>query len=93
MLMLEKNARVIMTDSGGMQKEAYFFGVPCFTLGPETEWVEKVEAGWNVLTGANRQEILKVVTTFQPPANRPPLYGDGNVAPRIVQTITTTSEP
>jgi UDP-GlcNAc3NAcA epimerase len=90
MLMLEKHARMILTDSGGMQKEAYWLEVPCVTLRPETEWVETVDAGWNVLTGANGQEIPQVVTTFQPPANRPPLYGDGNAAKAIVDRMDRT---
>jgi UDP-N-acetylglucosamine 2-epimerase len=86
MLMLEQHARLILTDSGGMQKEAYFFGVPCVTLRPETEWVETVEAGWNVIAGAEREQILHAVrehvwpTTAQPPQ----LFGDGQAAGKIV---------
>ena len=89
MLVLEENARFILTDSGGMQKEAYFFGVPCITLRPETEWVETVESGWNVVAGA---DILAIVEGYQrainsPPTNRPNLYGDGNAAQHILEHI------
>jgi len=87
MLVLEQNARMILTDSGGMQKEAYFLGVPCVTLRPETEWVETVEAGWNVLTGANRDEIVNAVTGYRLPDTHPPLYGDGAAAQKILRTL------
>lgn len=89
MLMLEQNARLILTDSGGMQKEAYFYGVPCITLRPETEWVETVEAGWNVVVGADRARIVEAVRSFTPPAVRPHLYEEG-AAGRIVKVL---SEP
>lgn len=85
MLMLEQHARLILTDSGGMQKEAYFFGVPCVTLRPETEWVETIEAGWNVIAGAGREQILRAVTEHVWPSNeRPQLFGDGHAAEKIV---------
>jgi UDP-N-acetylglucosamine 2-epimerase len=85
MLMLEQHARVILTDSGGMQKEAYFFSVPCVTLRPETEWVETVEAGWNVIAGADGEQILRAVTERAWPQTEPPrLFGDGHAAAKIV---------
>ncbi|HOP46422.1 MAG TPA: UDP-N-acetylglucosamine 2-epimerase (non-hydrolyzing) [Desulfobacteraceae bacterium] len=87
MLILEQNARMILTDSGGIQKEAYFFKIPCVTLRPETEWVETVDAGWNVLTGSNPQHIVEVVHTFRPPAEHPPLYGEGDSAKKCVAGI------
>jgi UDP-N-acetylglucosamine 2-epimerase len=82
MLVLEENARLILTDSGGMQKEAYFFGVPCITLRSETEWLETVETGWNVVAGAN---ISVIVDGYQkainsPPTVRPNLYCDGRAS-------------
>lgn len=86
-LVLQKHARLLLTDSGGMQKEAYCLGTPCATLRPETEWVETVEAGWNVLVGADTARIVETVRSFNPPAERPPLYGDGRAAERIVSTL------
>jgi UDP-N-acetylglucosamine 2-epimerase len=87
MLMLEENARLILTDSGGMQKEAYFFGVPCITLRPETEWVETVEAGWNILTGAQSAEIHFALRNFTLPDKRPPIFGSGTAALEIVRVL------
>ena len=88
MLMLEQNARLILTDSGGMQKEAYFFGVPCITLRPETEWVETVEAGWNVVVGSDRSLIVQKTRTLQPPfQSKRAMFGDGNASELIVQTL------
>jgi UDP-GlcNAc3NAcA epimerase len=88
MLLLEKNARMILTDSGGMQKEAYFFGVPCVTLRPETEWIETVEMGWNILVGASRNKILEAVRNFRPTGNHPSFFGDGNASLKIVDILT-----
>jgi UDP-N-acetylglucosamine 2-epimerase len=83
MLLLEKHARLILTDSGGVQKEAYFFGVPCVTLRDETEWVETVEAGWNVVVGTDPNRILQTVRSFTRPLDRPAFYGDGRTAEHI----------
>lgn len=87
---LERNARKILTDSGGIQKEAYFFAVPCLTLREETEWVETVEAGWNVLVGADEDRILEAVRSFAPCATRPNLFGDGRAAERFVRLLEDT---
>jgi len=88
MAWLERSARLIMTDSGGVQKEAYWLGVPCLTLRDETEWVETVEAGWNRLVGADTEAIVGAVAAFRPPAARPPLYGGTGAADRIVEILT-----
>lgn len=87
MVALEQAAKVILTDSGGVQKEAYFYGVPCLTMRDETEWVETVESGWNQLVGADATRIVKAFSTFERPALRPLLYGDGRAAAHIVATI------
>ncbi len=84
---LEKSARLLLTDSGGMQKEAYWLKVPCITLRDETEWVETVDAGWNVLTGADDKKIIHAALNFTPPQEHPPLYGDGQTAEKILGII------
>jgi UDP-N-acetylglucosamine 2-epimerase len=84
---LEKSARILLTDSGGMQKEAYWLKVPCITLRDETEWVETVASGWNILTGADRNRIVTAAQNFTPPKDHPPLYGDGQAAEKIVHVI------
>jgi UDP-N-acetylglucosamine 2-epimerase len=89
MLWLEKNARLILTDSGGVQKEAYWFGTPCVTLREETEWVETVEAGWNVVAGTERERILSAVRNVSLPAVRPILFGNGDASQRIVRLLET----
>ncbi len=89
MIQLEKSARMILTDSGGVQKEAYWLGVPCITLRQETEWVETVEAGWNVLVGSETQAIVEAVKSLHPPMHRPLLYGDGKAAKRIIVLLCT----
>lgn len=83
MLVLEQNAKVILTDSGGMQKEAYFFRVPCVTLRPETEWLETVDAGWNRVVGADRERIFDAVKNVNIPNQQPDLFGTGDTAFRI----------
>jgi UDP-N-acetylglucosamine 2-epimerase len=86
-LILEKNARLILTDSGGMQKEAYVLGTPCLTLRRETEWVETVEAGWNILVGTDPEAIRAAVRDFRPSGPRPPLFGRGRACARIVKIL------
>ncbi|MBN2389240.1 MAG: UDP-N-acetylglucosamine 2-epimerase (non-hydrolyzing) [Anaerolineae bacterium] len=84
MVRLEQAARMILTDSGGIQKEAYWLGVPCVTLRDETEWVETVQTGWNCLVGAGLQRIVRAVRTFAIPDQHPALYGDGKAAMRCI---------
>jgi UDP-GlcNAc3NAcA epimerase len=81
------HARAVLTDSGGIQKEAYLAGVPCITLRDTTEWVETVQHGWNTLVDLNAQAALAALER-QPPAERPELYGDGHAAERCVEAIT-----
>jgi len=91
MIRLEKSARMILTDSGGVQKEAYWLGIPCITLRDETEWTETVDAGWNVLAGYRTDRILEAVQTFRLPLTRHPLYGDGRAAESIAKIILLAS--
>jgi UDP-GlcNAc3NAcA epimerase len=85
-LKLARHARAVLTDSGGVQKEAYLLGVPCLTLRDTTEWVETVEAGWNVLVDLDRDAVL-VVLERRPPADRPELYGGGRAAARVRDVV------
>jgi UDP-GlcNAc3NAcA epimerase len=88
MLGLEAGAALILTDSGGVQKEAYHFGVPCLTLRDETEWTETVEAGWNFVCGTDPERILDAARHLpQKGASRPQLYGDGHAAERMVAAL------
>lgn len=88
MLMLTQNASRVITDSGGLQKEAYLLGVPCITLRSETEWIETVEAGWNMLVGTDREKILKAARLPRPNQQTTgSLFGDGNAAHHIVDAL------
>lgn len=81
------NAKKVLTDSGGVQKESYFYGVPCITLREETEWVETVRDGWNILVGAEEDRILNAVKTFHPKGKRRESYGDGKASKNICRII------
>ncbi len=90
MVWLIDNCSLVMTDSGGLQKEAYFFSKPCITLRDETEWVELVEIGVNTIVGANKEKILNAYKTslnFQPPTSNLNLYGGGKASERIVKEL------
>jgi UDP-N-acetylglucosamine 2-epimerase len=84
---LASQARVIVTDSGGLQKEAYWYGVPCVTLRPSTEWVDTVALGANRLVDDDPGLIAAAVDEARMPSERPPLYGDGHAAERIADTL------
>jgi len=87
MLLLEKNARKILTDSGGVQKEAYMLKVACITMRDETEWVETVEDGWNLLVGADKNNIVEAACEFEPAKGRRDVFGLGDASVRMIQKI------
>ena len=91
MLALESNARVILTDSGGVQREAYFLSIPCITLRDETGLMETVRAGWNRLAGTDPDRILAALRELVVPDEHPALFGDGHSAERIAEILTTHS--
>lgn len=85
---LMNNAKMILTDSGGIQKEAYILKIPCITLRENTEWVETVEDGWNVLVGADKGKIVKIVDSFNPSLSMyKQRFGNGNASEKIVEII------
>ena len=86
MLVLERDALAIATDSGGVQREAYLWGVPCITLREETEWIETVECGWNTLVGAD-PERFRAAFERSVPSARPPLFGDGHASDRTAGLV------
>jgi len=87
MAALTSQARVLVTDSGGLQKEAYWYGVPCVTARPSTEWVDTVEAGANVLVDDDPERLAAAAAAARMPDERPPLYGDGHAAPRVAASL------
>jgi len=87
---LASQARVIVTDSGGLQKEAYWYGVPCVTVRASTEWVDTVAVGANVLVDDDPSALAEAVATAAIPPNRPVLYGDGHASERIAQVLVAT---
>jgi UDP-N-acetylglucosamine 2-epimerase (non-hydrolysing)/UDP-GlcNAc3NAcA epimerase len=84
------HAQAVLTDSGGLQKEAYVAGIPCITLRPNTEWTETVEHGWNALVDLDAGAAVSAFERFErdPPGERPPLYGDGRAGERVLGALT-----
>jgi UDP-GlcNAc3NAcA epimerase len=87
MLSLEAACSAVLTDSGGVQKEAFFFHKPCITLRDATEWVELVQTGWNTLTGSDQDRIVSAVENLHIPDDHPSIYGDGHCAEKIVSYL------
>lgn len=87
MIALEMNSQKIVTDSGGVQKEAFFMKKPCITMRNETEWVETVENGWNIITGTDKNKILDAILNFQPSENQKSIFGDGKASYKILEII------
>ncbi len=87
---LASQARVIATDSGGLQKEAYWYGIPCVTMRPSTEWIDTVELGANTLVDDDPDAIAEAIASARMPAKLPPLYGDGQASARIAASLAGT---
>ena len=86
-IILTQNAKKILTDSGGLQKEAYFSKVPCITLDEVTGWPETVEDGWNTLVSSNKEKIIEAVKHFEPRGKQRKVFGDGKAAERIIYNL------
>lgn len=87
MLKYEEACAAVLTDSGGVQKEAFFFRKPCITMRDTTEWVELVTSGWNTLTGADTEKIISAIRNIRTPEDYPRLYGDGHTAEKIIKVL------
>ena len=87
MIAIEGAAEIIVTDSGGVQKEAYFLAKPCITLRESTEWTETVAAGWNVLVGSDADRIADSMRNFRPAGKRTDLFGDGHASEKIAELL------
>jgi UDP-GlcNAc3NAcA epimerase len=87
MISLEMHAEKIVTDSGGVQKEAFFMGKPCITMRDETEWIETIENGWNVIVGTHKDKILNSILNFVPKEPQRDIFGDGKAANKILEII------
>ncbi|TLZ43049.1 MAG: UDP-N-acetylglucosamine 2-epimerase (non-hydrolyzing) [Methanobacteriota archaeon] len=86
-LALLMSAGKVVTDSGGVQKEAYFFGIPCVTIRDETEWIETLEDGWNALVGTDTEDIVDAIERFNPAGTKSKSFGDGHAAERIARVL------
>lgn len=86
-IQLMKNAKKIITDSGGIQKEAYMLDVPCITLREETEWIETVQSGWNILTGTDAEKIINAIDHFNPYTKKLNLFGDGKASLKVHEIL------
>ena len=87
MMALERDSAYIVTDSGGVQKEAYFHGVPCVTLRAETEWRETVDTGWNTLTDLDEGLFRQAIASLSRPSSRPQIFGNGEAAKHIARIV------
>jgi UDP-N-acetylglucosamine 2-epimerase len=87
MMMLEENARLIVTDSGGVQREAYMLCVPCLTLRDETEWTETIETGWNQLVDLGSENLTEIWHSVNHPLEHPPIFGDGTAGEKVVNLL------
>lgn len=88
MIKLEENCKKIVTDSGGVQKEAFFFGKPCITIREETEWIETVRNGWNTIVGNDKIKIKGGIRSFKPNKQREKFFGNGDASAKIIRSLT-----
>ena len=91
-LRILQGAKKVMTDSGGIQKQAFMRGMPCITLRENTEWVETVEMGWNVLVVTDKEKIKKIINIFSPQGERPRVYGEGKASQKISEILTSFAD-